>query len=89
MRSPYEEIREALEVLGLPEMITREEIKRRYRQLARTHHPDRQGESREMERINRAYEQLMEYVERFRFRFDEEEIARTYPEARHSHQFKP
>jgi len=83
------EIREALERLGLPPMVTRDEIKKRYRQLARRHHPDREGgDAREMESLNRAYELLMEYVENFRFRFDEEEIARHYPDARHAQQFK-
>ena len=41
-----------------------------------------------MEEINRAYETLMEYVENFRFRFDEEEIARQNPQAHHSDKFK-
>ena len=88
--SASEEIREALETLGLPPMVTREEIKKRYRRLAKQFHPDRQGgESGEMEAINRAYETLMVYVENFRFRFDEEEIGRQYPETRHAEQFKP
>lgn len=84
------EIHEALETLGLPPLVTREEIKKRYRQLARRHHPDRKGgDASEMERLNRAYALLMEYVENFRFRFDEEEIARHHPEAHHAQQFKP
>jgi curved DNA-binding protein CbpA len=88
--SAEEEIHEALETLGLPPMVTREEIKKRYRRLAKQFHPDRRGgEAGEMEAINRAYETLMAYVENFRFRFDEEEIARQYPETRHSEQFKP
>ncbi|WP_292654400.1 J domain-containing protein [Nitratifractor sp.] len=83
------EIRKALETLGLPPMVTREEIKKRYRQLARRHHPDREaGDAERMEAINRAYETLMEYVENFRFRFDEEEIAQQNPEAHHSGKFK-
>jgi curved DNA-binding protein CbpA len=85
-----EEIRAALERLGLPPMVTREEIKRRYRSLAKRPHPARAGgEAEEMEAINRAYETLMAYVENFRFRFDEEEIGRQYPETRHAEQFKP
>jgi len=89
MSDTYLAVREALETLGLPGMITREDIKRRYRQLARQYHPDRRGNEEEMERINRAYELLMEYVEQFRFRFDEEEVARRYPEGHHTRQFKP
>ena len=82
-------IRKALETLGLPSLVTRREIKKRYRQLARRHHPDRNaGDAEKMEEINRAYETLMEYVENFRFRFDEEEIARQNPQAHHSDKFK-
>ncbi len=85
-----EEIHEALETLGLPPMVTREEIKRRYRQLAYRHHPDRGTvDSAKMVEINRAYERLMEYVDNFRFRFDEEEIARQDPGGHYHEQFKP
>jgi len=87
--SSHRRIREALETLGLPPMVTRQEIRRRYRHLARLHHPDRQGAGEEMARINQAYELLMEYVEQFRFRFDEEEMARYYPEGQYTHQFTP
>jgi len=84
-----EEIYRALKTLGLPPLVTREEIRKRYRQLARAHHPDRhEGEADEMAAINRAYEILMEYVDNFRFRFDEEEIGRHYPEIQHKKQFK-
>jgi len=89
MMDSYGEIRHALEVLGLPTMVTRSDIKRRYRQLVRQYHPDRRGDSEEMERINRAYELLMEYVEQFRFRFDEEEVARYHPQGQHARQFTP
>ena len=41
-----------------------------------------------MEAINRAYETVMEYVENFRFRFDDEEIRRHYPESQYKKQFK-
>ena len=82
-------IRKALETLGLPSLVTRGEIKKRYRQLARRHHPDRNaGDARKMEEINRAYETLMEYVENFRFRFDEEEMAQQNPQSHHSDKFK-
>lgn len=74
-------IHKALETLGLPTLVTRREIKERYRQLARRYHPDRDaGDAVRMEEINRAYETLMEYVENFRFRFDEEEIKRHNPQ---------
>ena len=49
---------QALSVLGLPLHATPEQIKRRYRQLAKRYHPDRGGDQREMQKIIQAYEFL-------------------------------
>jgi DnaJ-domain-containing protein 1 len=56
---PLFERQQALAVLGLPPNATRQQIKRRYRTLAKKHHPDRGGDQREMKRIIAAYELLM------------------------------
>ena len=50
---------QALSVLGLPPNATPQQIKRRYRSLAKRHHPDRGGDQRQMQRIIAAYEFLM------------------------------
>jgi preprotein translocase subunit Sec63 len=50
---------QALAVLGLPSNATAQQIKRRYRALAKRHHPDRGGDPREMQRIIAAYELLI------------------------------
>ena len=50
---------QALAVLGLPPTATPQQIKHRYRTLAKQHHPDRGGDLREMQRITAAYEFLM------------------------------
>jgi|SRR5450755_19017 DnaJ-domain-containing protein 1 len=50
---------QALAVLGLPPNATPQQIKRRYRSLAKRHHPDRGGDQRQMQRIIAAYEFLM------------------------------
>ena len=81
-------IQEALEVLDLPSLVTRADIKKRYRQLAREYHPDRGESNDRMERINAAYALLMEYIDRFRYRFDAEEIAQQYPEGEHAQKFR-
>lgn len=44
----------ALEVLGLDASAGREEIRRRYRQLAQRHHPDRGGDTATLQRLNEA-----------------------------------
>ena len=52
------ERQQALRVMGLPSNATPEQIKRRYRTLAKRYHPDRGGDQREMQRIIAAYELL-------------------------------
>jgi len=49
---------QALSVLGLPSNATPQQIKRRYRALAKRYHPDKGGDQRQMQRIIAAYEFL-------------------------------
>jgi DnaJ-domain-containing protein 1 len=56
---PIVERQQALAVLGLPPDATRQEIKRRYRELAKKYHPDRGGDQKEMRRIIAAYQLLI------------------------------
>lgn len=53
------ERQKALSVLGLPPNATPQQIKKRYRTLAKRYHPDRGGDQRQMQRIIAAYEYLM------------------------------
>jgi DnaJ-domain-containing protein 1 len=55
---PLLERQQALRVLGLPPNATTQQIKRRYRTLAKRYHPDRGGDQKEMQRIIAAYECL-------------------------------
>lgn len=52
------ERQQALKVLGLPPNATPQQIKRRYRTLAKQYHPDRGGNQQQMQRIIAAYEYL-------------------------------
>ena len=45
---------DALEVLGLRDPVSREQIRRRYRRLAMRHHPDRGGDGATLQRLNEA-----------------------------------
>ena len=56
---PVLERQQALAVMGLPPTATPQQIKRRYRLLAKKHHPDRGGDPREMQRLAAAYQLLM------------------------------
>jgi len=87
--SPIEAIENALETLQLPKLVTKADVKRQYRHIAKQHHPDLGGDPREMERINHAYRLLMKYIEEFRYTFDEHEINKQFPGAQHAEHFKP
>ncbi|MDD3592079.1 MAG: DnaJ domain-containing protein [Sulfurovum sp.] len=89
MLNPIEEIETALEVLELPKMITKADIKRQYRFLAQKHHPDKGGEASKMEQINQSYKLLMQYIEDFRYTFDDNEIKKQFPGVDYVQRFKP
>lgn len=55
---PLMQRQQALAVLGLPAHATPQQIKRRYRALAKRYHPDRGGDPRQMQRVIAAYEYL-------------------------------
>ncbi|ADH86901.1 J domain-containing protein [Desulfurivibrio alkaliphilus] len=89
----YDELKTAMEVLGLDDQATLAEIKRRHRELVKRHHPDgkRQQPSAEdqrlIRRINTAYRVITNYVNNYRFSFSREEFYRQNPEARLYDQF--
>lgn len=56
---PLLQRQQALNVLGLPPNATRQQIKQRYRSLAKKYHPDMGGDPRQMQRLVAAYEFLM------------------------------
>lgn len=89
MKSPLEEIEYALDVLSLPKLISREDVKKQYRFLAKKNHPDVGGDPAEMEILNNAYMILMRYMDEFRYAFDEEEIAKQFPGVDYVQRFKP
>jgi len=89
MLSPIEEIENALDILGLPKVITREDVKSQYHFLAKKNHPDLGGDAEKMEKINFAYKLLMQYIEEFRYTFDEQEVNKQFPGADYVQRFKP
>jgi len=86
---PIEEIDRALNILALPKLISKEDIKKQYRYLAKKNHPDTGGDAEKMEQLNYAYKLLMNYIEEFRYTFDEEEVSKQFPGADHARRFKP
>ena len=84
-----EEIDAALDILGLPKLVTKADIKKRYHFLAKKYHPDLGGDPVKMEQINHAYKFLMKYIEEFRYTFDENEVNKQFPGADYAQRFKP
>jgi len=89
VHTPIEEIDKALDVLALPKLITKADIKKQYRFFARKYHPDRGGNTQDMEQINYAYAFLMNYIEEFRYTFDEHEVNKQFPGIDYAKQFNP
>lgn len=56
---PLVQRQQALAVLGLPSNATPQQIKQRYRMLAKKHHPDMGGDPQQMQRLIAAYEFLI------------------------------
>ena len=84
----YTNIQKALETLNLPTMITKNDLKKQYRFLARKNHPDVGGDVVKLQELNIAYSVLIEYIDNFKFSFDENEVAKQLPSEYHLSNFK-
>jgi DnaJ-class molecular chaperone len=89
MISAKDELQKALEFLSLPTLVTKKDVQKQYRFLAKKFHPDVGGSAETMEQLNRAYELLMKYIEEFRYTFDDEEISKQFPGVDYVNRFKP
>jgi hypothetical protein len=81
-------IHQALKTLNLPPLVSFEEIKSRYYELCKLHHPDINKQDSKMRDINEAYTVLKQYVFNYRFSFSDEEISRQFPEESHANKFR-
>ncbi len=85
----YNELQNALRILGIRERSTLNEIKSRHRELVKRYHPD-SGNALEQDTIrdiNAAYRVLLDYIEEYRLSFTEEEFYEQVPEERIRRQF--
>jgi len=74
------EFKDAVKCLDLLSLTSQEHVRKKYLKLSRQYHPDREGGSAEkFQEIREAYEILTEYMENFRFVFDEHEFKQQNP----------
>ena len=85
----YADLKQAIDILELPERATLREIKARHRELVKNFHPDAgvTADSEQIRYINAAYKIVTEYVTSYRFSFAEEEFYEQNPEERLRSQF--
>jgi len=86
----YEELKEAIAIFSLSDRATLREIKSRYRELVKLHHPDKDSSKDTLliSRINAAYQTLLDYADNYRFSFSEDEFYLQNPEERLLRQFE-
>lgn len=74
------EFQDAVETLELLSLTSREHVRKKYLKLSKQYHPDMKGGSTEkFQEIRKAYEILVEYMDNFRFVFDETEFKQQNP----------
>jgi len=74
------EFQDAVESLELLSLTSREHVRKKYLKLSRLYHPDMEGGSTEkFQEVREAYEILIEYMDNFRFVFDESEFKQQNP----------
>jgi DnaJ-class molecular chaperone len=90
--SNFQDITDARELLGLDKTATLKEIKNKYRKLAKLHHPDIQEisakDTKKMAEINRAHKILLDYCSRYKYSFNQKDVARTYPHEEYMRKWK-
>lgn len=89
MLTPLDEISKALDILRLPTLIKKDDIKRQYHFMAKKYHPDQGGDAEKMEQINSAYKILIKYIDEFRYSFDTDEVSKQFPGVDYVNRFKP
>lgn len=76
----YDEFEKAVEAMGLCTKITLVDLKLRYRELSKLYHPDMPtGNEEKFYEITKAYNLLKEYIENYKYSFEEDEFKEQYP----------
>lgn len=84
----FEKLTNAREFMKLPPLITIKDLKKRYRELSKSMHPDKGGNAESMQKLSASYSLILEYMENFRFQFSEEEVAAQFPYEDYNKRFR-
>ena len=80
MKIDFESLQNAVEVFGLIGLESKEDVKKRYYELSKKYHPDKDsGDEKKFQKINEAYKLLSFYMDHFKFRWSKEEFDKQYP----------
>ncbi len=85
----FDDLIRSREILGIGEAATMTQIRARYRQLAREHHPDLHGGSDDdrIKLITNAYRVVCDYCNSYTYSFSREEFLRQDPDENLRQQF--
>lgn len=76
----YSDFEKALSTLGVVAKTDKKTLHKLYLSLSKEFHPDApNGSTAKFQEINDAYRLIMEYIENYRFDFDETEFKKQYP----------
>ena len=84
----YDKLKEALDIMELPVLISLKDLKKKYKKLAKKYHPDISKDEKLMSKINEAYKILEEYMTNYKFSFSKEEFEKQNPKAYYESRFK-
>lgn len=76
----YSDFEKALSTLGVVAKTDKKTLHKLYLSLSKEFHPDApNGDTAKFQEINDAYRLIREYMENYRFDFDEKEFKKQYP----------
>lgn len=76
----YEKFEKAVDLFGILIRITKKDLRNKYLKLSKKYHPDMpEGSDEKFQELQEAYALLNDYVDSYKFSFDEEEFKEQYP----------
>ncbi|AXH09295.1 molecular chaperone DnaJ [Malaciobacter halophilus] len=75
-----EDFDKAVDLFGILTKTSKKELKQKYLKLSKKYHPDMPtGSEQKFQELKQSYELLLDYIENYKFSFEEEEFKQQYP----------